>query len=68
MINDINNIFLTFHKISNLKMNTVIDFQLKKIGESNGLKELHIKYFEYVFFFYFGESSGLKELFIKYLE
>ena len=28
IINDSGNIFLTFHKISNLKMNTVIDFQL----------------------------------------
>ena len=50
MINDINNIFLTFHKISNLKMNTAIDFQLIFWVESKGLKELHIKYLGYVFF------------------
>ena len=31
-------------------MNTVIDFQLFFFGESNGFKELHIKYLEYVFF------------------
>ena len=44
IINDSGNIFLTFHKISNLKMNTAIDFQLIFFGESKGLKELHIKY------------------------
>ena len=28
IINDSGNIFLTFYKMSNLKMNTVIDFQI----------------------------------------
>ena len=32
-----------------LKMNTNFDFQIF-FCESNGLKELHIKYLEYVFF------------------
>ena len=42
--NDSGDIFLTFHKMSNLKMNTNFDFQIIFFGESNGLKELHIKY------------------------
>ena len=50
IINDSDNIFLTLHKISNLKMNTAIDFQLIFFCESKGLKELHIKYLGYVFF------------------
>ena len=52
IINDFGNIFLNFHKLSNLKMNTVIDFQLFFFGESNGLKEIHIKNLEYGFFLY----------------
>ena len=50
IINDSGNIFLTFYKMSNLKMNTVIDFQIIFFGKSNGLKELHIKYLEEYFF------------------
>ena len=50
IINDSGNIFLTFYKMSNLKMNTVIDFQIYFFGKSNGLKELHIKYLEEGFF------------------
>ena len=50
IINDSGNIFLTFYKMSNLKMNTVIDFQIFFFGKSNGLKELHIKYLEWGFF------------------
>ena len=50
IINDSGNIFLTFYKMSNLKMNTVIDFQIFFVGKSNGLKELHIKNLEYGFF------------------
>ena len=36
--------------MSNLKMNTAIDFQFFFFDESNGFRELHIKYLEYVFF------------------
>ena len=46
IINDFGTIFLTFHKMSNLKMNTVIDFQIIFFGESNRIKELHIKNME----------------------
>ena len=39
-------ILIFFYKMSNLKMNTIIDFYQFSLGESNGLKELHIKYLE----------------------
>ena len=47
---DYGDIFFIFHKMSNLKMNTPIDFQNIFFGERYGLKEQHIKYLEYVFF------------------
>ena len=46
--NDSGKNVLTFHKISNLRMNNVIDFHF--FCESNGLEELHTKYLEYDFF------------------
>ena len=41
---DYGDIFLIFHKKSNLKMYTPIDFQAYFFGNRYGLKELHIKY------------------------
>ena len=60
IINDSGKKFQTFYKMSNLKMNTVIDFQIYFFGKSNGFMELHIKYLEW-FFLHISEKHETKD-------